>query len=192
MYWSMNSCTHDDGQRWIDDIDYVDGLEWWKGLPIRRDLLPKSYVVTLKRIRTDSDDHGHFMPPFFNLNPPIMSAALVEALEAEGVGNLEHFPVEIHDPMNGSIRHDYRAVNLLGLIYAADLAKSTYTASPGGPRVDVEFDHLVLDGSQPVRELMFRLGESVDVILVHDRLKRSLERKGFTSIVFYNPGEIAT
>ena len=65
-------------------------------------------------------------------------------------------------------------------------------ASPGGAKVDVEFDHLVLHEQKSPRELMFRLGESINVILVHERVKLALERKGFSSIVFFKPNEIAT
>ena len=95
-------------------------------------------------------------------------------------------------PDNGAVHTNYSAVNLLGLIHAADLSKSIYTAHPGGAKIDVDFNRLVIDPDKARGELIFRLAESVNVILVHDRLKRRLEKEGFDSLWFLPPSNVAT
>jgi len=130
------------------------------------------------------------------MNIPTLKSAepdrLLDVMIDEGAANIESFPAELHDPDDGTVYANYRAVNLLDLISAADMKKSQFTVNEGGPKIDVDFDRLVIDPAKAHGELIFRLAESVNVILVHDRLKRRLGKDGFDSLWFLPPGDVAT
>lgn len=54
----------------------------------------------------------------------------------------------------------YKAVNVLGLIAAADMDKSVATVHDGIPLIDVDFDELVVDETKTRDIQLFRLAES--------------------------------
>ena len=135
---------------------------------------------------------GPHMPEYMDCKMPIFRNDLIEALQEAGVDNLELFDLTIVDPDNGQRYTDYKAVNIIGCIAAADMGKSEATVHPGGAVADVDFDKLVIDESKPQCPLMFRLAESVNVIMVHKKVKEHLEAKGFNGVKFYDPGKIAT
>ena len=170
-YWVLEGSTAS-RMRWIAKAPYVRGLRWWRGLPLDRTLVPKRLSASLEPLRPGASDHGPFIPPFFNVNPPLFVDRMITVMIDEGASNIEAVSVDLHDPDNGAVHTNYSAVNLLGLIHAADLSKSIYTAHPGGAKIDVDFNRLVIDPDKARGELIFRLAESVNVILVHDRLKR--------------------
>lgn len=62
-----------------------------------------------------------------------------------------------------------KAVNIVGLVAAADLERSVYTAN-GTPLIHVDFDSLVIDEAR-ARELpLFRLAECVSAKIIHERI----------------------
>lgn len=96
------------------------------------------------------------------------------------------------DPKPGAVFTNYKAVNVLGLVAAANMAKSEATVHGGIPLIDVDFDSLVIDESKTLGIKMFRLAESTNAILVHESLRDALLAKGFGSdIAFYDPAEVA-
>ncbi len=191
-YWVLEGCNPELPKRWLKDTPYIEGISWWNGTPVDRALLPEHLVFKLKKLNPHSSDHGPLLPPFFNENPPLFLDRMIKVMIDEGAANIEAFPAQLHDPDNGDVHTCYRAVNLLGLIHAADLKKSQFVVNEGGPRTSVDFDRLAIDPAKARGELIFRLAESVNVILVHDRLKRRLEKEGFDSLWFLPPGEVAT
>jgi hypothetical protein len=125
-------------------------------------------------------------------NGPLFRDDLIAEMRSAGVDNLECFNVSILDPDDGRTHSNYKAVNILGLIAAADMARSEATIHPGGPPViDVDFDSLVVDESRTHGALIFRLAESTNAILAHQRLRDHLVAKGFDDLAFYDPGEVA-
>jgi len=96
------------------------------------------------------------------------------------------------DPAPDSIITDYKAVNILGLVAAADIGKSIATPCDGVPLIDVDFDELVIDLARTRGIKMFRLAESTNAILVHESLRDALLKKGFgPEIAFHDLEEAA-
>jgi hypothetical protein len=129
-------------------------------------------------------DGGARMPAFFVPTIPLMRHDLLVALRQSGVDNLDDYPAEVFIPQTGVETHDYRAVNVVGVVKAADLAQSSFSAPSGRPTIDVDFDSLVLDESLVADRLLFRLAEAVSAILVHDKVRRAVEPLQFDMLRF--------
>ena len=180
-------------RRWIDEAPapYVDGLRFSRGVPLPPARVPAPYIVRLQTMNPDAWDHGPFLPEIFVGDALLVSDRLSRALVEEGADNLEAWPARIEEP-DGTVRAaDYWALNLIGLIAAADLTASLATVHPGGPRIDVDFDRLLVAADRARGQLIFRLAENTGAILVHDRLRDRLIARGFTDLDFAAPDEVA-
>lgn len=168
------------------------GIDFYAGRWIEETKLELPLVYTLmERNREDEEGHEPYMPEFFNKSPPLVREDLLKVMIDEGVTNLQVYPAELHDPEDGSVRHEYKAINILGLVKAADLKKSRHTVHDGIPLIDVSFDRLVVDEAKTHGLLMFRLAENYTTILVHERLKQRIISAGFPNVTFWDPGEVA-
>jgi hypothetical protein len=73
------------------------------------------------------------------------------------------------------------------------MTKSIATIHDNIAKIDVDFDKLVLDEMKlQGLPLMFRLAESINIILVHKSVKEHLTQKGFTGLIFRKTSKIAT
>lgn len=163
--------------RWLEEWPYLPGISFWQGKildsvpqPLKFKLLPYDQY--------SADDHPD-LPPYFLGRIPLFRQDLITAMESGGVDNLQYFDAEIYDPDVDQKRDDYKAVNIVGLVAAADMEKSNATVHPGGAILDVDFDGLVVDESKTHGFLMFRLAESCNAVLVNERLVKHLLSSGF-------------
>lgn len=109
-------------------------------------------------------------------------------LQAEGYGTRSDWL----DADAGQVFTNYKAVNILGLVAAANMEESIATVHDGIPLIDVDFDLLVVDEHKTKGIKMFRLAESTNAILVHESLRDALIAKGFgDDIAFYDLKEAA-
>jgi hypothetical protein len=129
------------------------------------------------------------MMPMYDCGILVFSKPMVAALESAGVDNLEVFPAILRDPESGAEYRDYFAVNIVGLVAAADLGQSEYEAPSGTPIVDVDFDSLVIDEKRAGDLLMFRLAECITAIIIHERIKQALEAAKIPHLDFLPPEE---
>jgi hypothetical protein len=154
--------------------------------------VPSPLEFVLKPLKKDSVDHAPVLPPYFLRDIPLFREDLLEAMRQGGVDNLDAYEAEILDPDSGGRIRDYKAINIIGLLAAADMEKSRATVHPGGPPLlDVDFDGLVVDESKTHGALIFRLAESNNAILVHERLVEHLRRRGFDNLTFLDPAQCA-
>ena len=186
--------------RWIDDDEgdedndpEVDWYYWRKGAFIPdTETIPNPIKFSLEPFNPHSADDSHHMPSYLRAAAPLFSEALIQALTDCGVDNLETYPVAIHDPDSGEVYTNYKAVNVIGLVAAADMEKSNATVHPNGPPIiDVDFDGLVIDEKKAYDLLFFRLAESNNAIIVHERVRDCLQKKGFTDLAFYETEKVA-
>src|SRR2546428_2555479 len=63
---------------------------------------------------------------FMGSKVPVMRKDLIAALREVGVDNLDTYDAIIYDPYNNKDVLDYQAVNIIGVVAAADLAASDY------------------------------------------------------------------
>ena len=122
---------------------------------------------------------------------PIMHVSLLDALIACGVDNLDTYDAVLRDLDKGIEYKDYKAFNVIGLVAAADMNKSTMMGTSDSMLIDADFDRLVIDESKCHGLLMFRLAENVSAIVVHERIKKEVEKRGIKGVFFYANGEWA-
>lgn len=131
------------------------------------------------------------MPALFKGLIPLYRDDLVAALQSCGVDNLDLYPARIFDPDNGQFHENYKAVNIIGMVAAADMQKSVWSASDGIALIDVAFDKLVIDPKKTASLPFFRLAENNAAVLVHQRVRDHLIKAGFTELEFHVPEQIA-
>jgi hypothetical protein len=112
-------------------------------------------------------------------------------MRTAGVDNLDTYDVVLLDPDSGARLKTHQAVNIIGAISAADMERSDAVVHTGGPIIDVDFDRLAIDERHTYGALIFRLAESTNAILVHERLRDHLLASGFTNLAFYEPESVA-
>ncbi len=120
---------------------------------------------------------------------PLLRKDVFEALRAAGVDNLDAYRAEIRDAGTGQADTTYVAVNVIGLVSAADLAKSDHADPSGGRLIDMDFESLAIDPSKAKGMKMFRLAECVTGVLIHKSVKEHLESKGGFGLTFVPPSE---
>ena len=174
--------------RWMDDEPYIEGMNFRLGRQIDVPV-PTPLQFTLEPLDALAADCGPEMPAFFNLNMPLFRDDFLAAFQHFGVDNLDAYETAIFDPDNGQTYTNYKAVNIIGLVAAADMEASDATVHDGVPLIDVDFDRLVLDESKVGDFLIFRLAEATNAILVRNDLRDHLVSAGFDHVCF---GDLAT
>lgn len=185
MYYVMECPSPNNGYNASFRYRRDDPLRSWT-LGSRFDDEPPTPIPVTIELKSDS-----VLPELNRSGIPLITKRLHQALIDGGVDNLDIYPTCITDPKSGNQFDDYFAFNLIGLIAAADLGKSRYTAPDGG-LISVDFDSIAIDEKKTKEALMFRLAESTNVILVHESIKEHLENAGFTSLRFYDPENYAS
>jgi hypothetical protein len=118
--------------------------------------------------------------------PPVMSQRFYDALLRAGVSNLDVFDAILSDD-SGDVRHEgYKAFNLIGIIAAAGSA-TEYSADNESRLIDASIEKLSIDEKAAHGALMFRLAEYAGAVIVHESVKRAIEREGFAHVVFREP-----
>ena len=157
------------------------GVAWNRGV-----YLDPNAVSTPLEVIMDGDG---LMMPMFNRGILLFRDDLLSALKSAGVENLQLFDAVLIDPVANVRYETYKAVNVVGLIAAADLEKSEYSTPSGIPRIDTDFDSLALDPSKIKDTYMFRLAESVNAIVIRHNVKQAVEGAGIPYIDFVEPEE---
>jgi hypothetical protein len=177
--------------RWIGDEPFIKGIKWNLGIKIAAPV-PSPLPYVLQPLNPQSSDDSSYMPAYLNARGLLFRDDLIQALSDCGVDNFEAYEVAIMDPDNGQIYTNYKMLNLIGLVSAADMGASQATLHDNIPLIDVDFDRLVIDESKTRGALIFRLAESTNGVLVHQQLRDCLVGKGFgEDLAFYDPREIA-
>jgi hypothetical protein len=135
------------------------------------------------------EDFPGLIPEFTDVPLPLMTRRLVKALHEAGVDNLDTYKVVISDPTTGQKHQDHVAVNIIGKIAAADLRKSVYDASLPERMISMDFDSVVIDEKKTRGAFLFRLAESVNAIVIHEKVKEHLEASGIDTLTFIPPEE---
>jgi hypothetical protein len=124
----------------------------------------------------DDEPCQHFMTG----GTVIVSEHFIKVLQGAGVTNFQQFPAVLVNPSTKKQRTGFYLFNVLGMIKAADLQKSSFDtlmdADAEGVDVPlVAFNQIVLDGTKPRGLHMFRMAESPNVLVVDDTIKTALK-----------------
>jgi hypothetical protein len=181
MYYVMK-CEGIVPRTTIDKSPKVPGSPWNSGQPI---------TATIKEplVYTLDPDYPGKMIPMYAIGQTLIRDDLLKALRSAGVDNLQTFRAVIKDPTSGKEHTDYSAVNIIGVVSAADRDKSKAMAGLDSPMIDAVFESLVIDETKTGGALMFRLAEAVNAIVVHEQVKQKIEAEKIPGMRFYEPGE---
>lgn len=161
---------------------HFEGVNWNLGRFIDRPI-PTPIVVEL-----DPECPGIMMPMFYS-GLLLFNDEMIGALQKSGVNNFQVFDAIIKDTVNNTEYNNYKVINIIGVVAAADLDKSDYEAHDGAALIDTDFDSLVIDESKAKGQYMFRLAEAVSAIVIHENVKKSLESNGIQFLDFIPPEE---
>jgi hypothetical protein len=151
--------------------------DWLWGQPFRK--VPKTPVrATLK----SGFDTGEILA-FYDA-PQIMLRDLHECLVKAGVDNLDVYPAVIDREDGTVVRNDYVAFNVIGKVAAADLKATQFAPENPSRLMDASIEKLTVDESRAHGMLLFRLAESMRILVVHASIKAAVEARGFPGVVF--------
>jgi hypothetical protein len=169
------------------DLD-LPGGPWYRGAALSANVLakiPSPIVYTRDRPNREGTYKDLYTSPAY----PLMSKAFLRVLSGAGVDNIQVFPAIIQNELTGEVRSDYVAFNIVGLLAAADMKKSSVIRDPDEDVLGINFDQLVIDEQKAATIPIFRLAESRNAIVVANTIKMALEEAGIPGMVFYGPGE---
>lgn len=126
--------------------------------------------------------------PFLGV-PPIVSEALLNVLLGAGVQNLDTYDAVLQSADGAVMLKGYKAFNLIGLVAAADVARTRFAPDNASRVLDASIDSLVIDSAKAAGRLMFRLAENTSAILIHRSVKAAIEAAGIPFIEFVEPTE---
>lgn len=154
--------------------------DWLFGSPFINPLKQNPVIATI----ITGYEHKNLVPYYDAV--PVMSNAFHQALVEAGVDNLDAYDCILRSE-DGTIEYKgFKAVNIIGVIRAT----GDGTVFTGESRlIDASMDKVVIDSRKTMNALMFRLAENLSTVVVHERVKRYIEKKGFSSIVFREPSE---
>ena len=119
--------------------------------------------------------------------PVLYHKDVVVALQESGVDNLETYQTKITNKKTGEVCEDYLAVNIVGLVKAADMLKSKAVVHSANGLIDTDFDSIVINEDAAAGHKMFRLAESINGVVIHRSVKEHLESKGGFELTFAEP-----
>lgn len=129
------------------------------------------------------------LKPYYKRAQPLMRLDLIEALSGAGVDNLQLYDAVLIDPTTDEHHTNYRAVNVVGLVAAADMKKSVLSSDNENTLGDAAFDALAIEEVASGDLLLFRLAENVGALVVHEQVKVAVENRAIPGMVFYGEGE---
>lgn len=166
----------------IEDWDATAGFEDW-GVGRLAEKQPSDPIII------NAVPYGGYGGPpdeYLDSNVPLMSRRLKECLESAGVDNVKFHAITLRNTETGQT-YEYFAFNLIGLVDAVDLGKTTMTSQDGDFTGDTVISDLCVDDTKARGLLMFRLKQKFSVILVHRKVMDALERAAITSVKFILP-----
>jgi hypothetical protein len=187
----------------LDACPDVEGVESWLSGQAITAPVPQPVVFLIDRGEPpevpEDPEEAKEMPPeprdpgllleMYQLEMLLLTERVVKALQEAGVDNLQVYDAVLRDPATGREWHHYKLVNVVGVIACADLKESAYRPPRGRPLIDVDFISLAIDPDRAGGQLLFRLGENVAAIVVHEKVKNHLIAKGINTLTFLSPDQ---
>lgn len=182
MYYKINCLRKSNGATISEAPNLPRPINLWnKG---KRFSIP---VPTPLKYAIEEDDEGIMLPMFDSGNHLLMTTSLIDALKESGVDNLDVYDAEIIVLRTGETFHNYKSVNIIGVIKAADKSSLSEAVNVGlvdNGLMTMWFKTLKVDESTIHGILMFRLAEHIIDIIVHESVKKHLQSKGFDRLSF--------
>lgn len=158
------------------------GVDWLSAIR-HTDEVPAPLEVELDPV------FGTILPDLLDDSLLLMSDQMVEAIRRAGVDNIDTYDAVLIDRENSRRFENYKVVQIIGRIAAADMGESDVFDPENIGHTVVQFRKLVVDESKITNALMFRLHENISTILIHDRVKQELEQLNLNFVSIVPPDE---
>jgi len=165
----------------IDSWPSVPGIRTWKTGARFKVPVPQPL-----RFAVDAN-YGSTLLPLYNSTILLVQRTLFDQLLAAGVDNLDPYEALIADPRTKQPSRSHVAVNVVGTIAAADMAKSKIDASVPDRLISTDFESVVIDAGKARGALFFRLAENISAIVVHEQVCRRINTAQFPGLKFIPP-----
>jgi hypothetical protein len=166
----------------LRSLQDVGGVTWYSGRRFTAPVPDPLYVDIVEGYESDT------VPLSYNSNVPLMRDDLLACLKSNRADNIDSYPGIIRNTVTGEETHGYSAINIIGLVRAADPAETFYYEANPSRLIDADIDSLAIDAKRAHGFLLFRLAECVTGVVVHEKLRRAVEADGrFPDTVFLNP-----
>lgn len=165
-FYIMQQDTMIDGARALDGVpDDIDPLDWILGKPIQ----PPKEKLVLDLSLESGEYRGDIIGGFLTL----YSDELKEALEEQGVDNVNYYPIRLRDQNTGMTEGGYWLVNIIGLYDCIDLQKSKIKRSASDlDENDFEILSLAIDKKKTNGAKIFRLYNHPTLVIISEELKQ--------------------
>ncbi len=127
--------------------------------------------------------------PYFG-TPPVMSNEFYEALLSAGVNNLAVYDAILASEDDKIQYKGFKAFNVIGMVRAADLEKTVFFPDNDSRLLDAGIESLAIDADKAKGLLMFRLAEYAGAVIVHESIKKAIEKRDFPHVVFREPADL--
>lgn len=181
-FYIMNCFRHDDGAGITSNPSLKPPMDNWFYGQSWSEPVPEPLVFEIH-----DNDHGRMLSYFPNF--PLMTDEMVECIRNSGVDNLATYDAEIREQDTGIVHHNYKAVNVIGLVSAVDESSSDYEDLGIGSAKF--YRSLVLDESRANGLLLFRLREIASKIVIHRTIKNNLLDAGIEDLAFIHPNDFS-
>ena len=159
-------------------------INWLSGKPFAEPV-PEPLTVNL------DDRFGTTLPDILTDTILLMSNRLIDALQRAGVSNFNLYEVELEEPNGNVIKGEYKAVQILGRVTAANMENSDVFDPLNMGHTLVQFRKLALDEGKIQRQGLFRLQESASTIIVDEAVKREIEKVELKFVSVVPVGEVS-
>ena len=124
--------------------------------------------------------------PMYYMGVLLLRDDVISALNQSGVDNCDYYSAKIKNPNTGNSLSNYKAVNIIGAVSAANMGQSNHTTH-GKPVIDVDFDSLTIDETKTKNLKLFRLAECITGIVIHESVKEKILEHGIKGLDFVEP-----
>ena len=195
-YYILDCAAPLEAEHYVLEADYPASDKRWKAGVMfldtdeRAGFTPPTDMIELQ---TEADEPPRVYAELYWHPIPLMSRRLVAVLRSAGVDNLQTYETSLVGAL-GSYpppEDHYLAVNIVGLVAAADLTKSKTNPAVAEKLISVDFYSLAIDPSKARDLLLFRLAENISAVVVHERIRKAVEASGITTLTWYKPQEWA-
>jgi hypothetical protein len=177
----MMGCENEDAMM-LSHLQEVDGQDWFEGRPFRT--RPQEPI----EIFVSSGYEDRVLLEFFPVQM-LMREDLVACLRGAGVDNMEVYDAVVRDTESAHDYEGYKAVNVVGVIAAADRARTIFHPDNPSRLINADIESLYIDPAKTGGALMFRLAEAITGLIVHENVKNAVEAGDFPNMIFADPEE---
>lgn len=164
-FYIMRQDTSIEGSCALDGVpDDLNAEEWIQGKKMPDPAPGRKLPLDLSL--ESGDYRGDIIDGFLTL----YHDNLKNALQQQGVDNVDYYPVTLRDQNTGEVEGGYWLVNIIGLLDCVDMNKSKVKWWPSGRGFN--FLSMVIDEAKTKGAKLFRLKDDPTKVIINEELKQ--------------------